>query len=584
MSLSQDRWDEGDVVKLKVDGALYPEAVVPSDGRPHWEVLSALLEFKAGGTKFDPYDDIKKGDADATTRVNVRGQLTEYVAHAFAHQHRSAMFLFLVNGFKMRATRWDRSGTIFTEAFDYTQNRELLRDLFWGFSRLTPRGQGLDYSVTPLRPDDEDYRTMTDLAEENENDISEEEGTIVRDPKLKTYVFKYVRSAFAASIAGDAARYRIAIPTPKGNRFYLAAKPHIVAAGMSGRGTRGYVAWDLAGKRFVWLKDAWRPIYDNVATEGSVLRTLNKVGVRNVPTYVCDGELEDETETPNWAKPPLEETSNKPEEAFRHYRIVVEEVCMPLTEFKNGKQLLSTVRDCVQAHGDAVNKAHIHHRDVSGGNVLIYPTVVRSEHDGKLRVVWKGLLTDWELSKPTTPANGEPAARQPVRTGTWQFTAARILDNPSSAVVTADELEAFFYVILYNALRYLRHTCPNVQLTMFDYFDAYDFVDGQYRCGGHKRSSMQNGTLPQTGGHLIYWIDDAGKLLGHPFNHVIVTMLRWFRARYAMLKPLADDDNPLADEESAMIAALSGRAPESDIIRELAQKLDSHKSMLDLLQ
>ncbi len=386
MSLSQDRWDEGDVVKLKVDGALYPEAVVPSDGRPHWEVLSALLEFKAGGTKFDPYDDIKKGDADATTRVNVRGQLTEYVAHAFAHQHRSAMFLFLVNGFKMRATRWDRSGTIFTEAFDYTQNRELLRDLFWGFSRLTPRGQGLDYSVTPLRPDDEDYRTMTDLAEENENDISEEEGTIV-DSKLKTYVFKYVRSAFAASIAGDAARYRIAIPTPKGNRFYLAAKPHIVAAGMSGRGTRGYVAWDLAGKRFVWLKDAWRPIYDNVATEGSVLRTLNKVGVRNVPTYVCDGELEDETETPNWAKPPLEETSNKPEEAvdakpgprrskrmrngepqptptqapnafinrgkhvmrkFRHYRIVVEEVCMPLTEFKNGKQLLSTVRDCVQ--------------------------------------------------------------------------------------------------------------------------------------------------------------------------------------------------------------------------------------------
>ncbi len=104
---------------------------------------------------------------------------------------------------------------------------------------------------------------------------------------------------------------------------------------------------------------------------------------------------------------------------------------------------------------------------------------------------------------------------------------------------------------------------------MFDYFDAYNFVDGQYRCGGHKRSSMENGTLPKTGGHLIYWIDDAGKLLGHPFNHVIVTLLRWFRARYAMLKPLAVG-KPLADDESAMIAALSGLAPESDIIRELA--------------
>lgn len=383
LSLSQDRWDKGDTVKLKVDGAIYPEDVAPNDGRPHWEALNALLEFKAGGTKFDPYDDVKQGDADAETRVNVRGQLTEYVAHTFAYQHRTALFLFLINGDKMRATRWDRSGTVFTEAFDYTQHRDLLRDLLWGFSRLSPRAQGLDYSVTPLFPNDDDYCTMTKLAEANKNDISEEEGTIV-DPELKApYVFKYVRDAFAASIEGDAPRYRLAIPTPTGNRFYLAGKPHIVAAGMSGRGTRGYVAWDLTGKRFVWLKDAWRPIYDNVATEGSVLRTLNGLGVRNVPTYVCDGELEDETETPKWAKTPFEETSNKPEadaepkgtkrtrngepqptpnhspnafinrgkhimRKFRHYRIVVEEVCMPLTKFKNGKQLLSTVRDCVQ--------------------------------------------------------------------------------------------------------------------------------------------------------------------------------------------------------------------------------------------
>lgn len=56
------------------------------------------------------------------------------------------------------------------------------------------------------------------------------------------------------------------------------------------------------------------------------------------------------------------------------------------------------------------------HRDVSAGNVLICPTVVRSEVDGQLRVVWKGILTDWELSKPMTPANGKLAARQPVRT------------------------------------------------------------------------------------------------------------------------------------------------------------------------
>lgn len=52
------------------------------------------------------------------------------------------------------------------------------------------------------------------------------------------------------------------------------------------------------------------------------------------------------------------------------------------------------------AHADAVYKAHTLHGDVSAGNVLICPTVVRSDVDGKLRVVWRGVLIDWELARP----------------------------------------------------------------------------------------------------------------------------------------------------------------------------------------
>lgn len=376
LSLSQDRYDKFDQKKLKVDGALHPADAVPVDGRPHWEALCALLEFKAGGTQFDPYDDVKQGDADAETRINVRGQLTEYVAQSFGYQHRTAMFLFLINGSKMRATRWDRSGTIFTEAFDYTRQRDLLRDLLWGFSRLSPREQGVDYSAVPLKPGSLEYQMMTLLAKACDSDICEEEGTIVDSEVKGPYVFRHVRAAFRDAIADDAPRYRLSVPTSAGDQYYLVGKPTIVAAGMSGRGTRGYVAWDVAGERFVWLKDAWRPIYDNVATEGSVLRTLNGAGVRNVPTYVCDGELEDETETPKWAQPPFRETSNTQNEGgrkgtkrahdglpvpgrspnpfvnrgkhimrkFRHYRLVVEEVCLSLTML----QLLAIVRDCVQ--------------------------------------------------------------------------------------------------------------------------------------------------------------------------------------------------------------------------------------------
>ena len=47
--------------------------------------------------------------------------------------------------------------------------------------------------------------------------------------------------------------------------------------------------------------------------------------------------------------------------------------------------------------------------------MLICPTVNR-DADGQLRVSWKGILSDWELSKSLTPEGEVERARQPVRT------------------------------------------------------------------------------------------------------------------------------------------------------------------------
>ena len=54
------------------------------------------------------------------------------------------------------------------------------------------------------------------------------------------------------------------------------------------------------------------------------------------------------------------------------------------------------------------------HRDISAGNMLICPRVEAGE-DGVLRVKWRGMLADWELSKPISP-DGRETARQVVRT------------------------------------------------------------------------------------------------------------------------------------------------------------------------
>ncbi|KAI0806764.1 hypothetical protein C8Q74DRAFT_1341797 [Fomes fomentarius] len=639
LGLSQDRWEKRDPSELKVDGALYQRAEFANDGRPHWERVRALLEFtRTADDRLNPYDNKSKGDESSDTRTDVRGQITSYVAHAFSHQHRTSLLLFLVTGTKMRVARWDRSRTLFTKSFDYTEprGRYLLRDILFGFSFLERDKQGLDDTATPLTKDDEDYKKMDRVAAICDTDISAAEGTVVDDELELPYTFDFVRAAFRESLAHDATRYRLTVPAQDSpDQKFLVGKPLFVAPGMSGRGMRGFVAWDTSGGRFVFLKDAWRPHYENVNTEGKVLRALRDAGVKNTPTHVCDGELEQFTVTREHS---ANSSSSKPTRSsgtkrmtrsvsaankssvhresagskkvllspqispsefvnqgktingkrhFRHYRLVVEEVCLPLCDFTNGKQLMTIVRDCVEAHAEAYKKAKIIHRDVSAGNILICPTVIRDEKDGKLRVVWRGILSDWELSKSLVPEGDQEQARQPVRThqGTWQFRSAYILDNPEEPVTIADEIEAFHHVSLYNSLRYLSHTCTDsegLHLTMFHFFDDYSIRDGSFRCGSHKRDTMRmGGVLQSAAGHPIEFFYETGNYDSyHPINLVFRTMLKWFKARYIKIRPrsvlkVTQEKWAIKVAEEMQLMQAEG----SNVV----DKLDDHDALLSLL-
>lgn len=53
------------------------------------------------------------------------------------------------------------------------------------------------------------------------------------------------------------------------------------------------------------------------------------------------------------------------------------------------------------------------HRDITDDNIVIFPKV--ETHDSVRKLVWKGILADWEISKPITTV-GPSRARQPERT------------------------------------------------------------------------------------------------------------------------------------------------------------------------
>ncbi|KAI0330461.1 hypothetical protein GY45DRAFT_1277729 [Cubamyces sp. BRFM 1775] len=617
--LSQRRYDANDPTKQKVDGAFFPQAVAPTDGRPHWTEQLVSVEFKKGDTKYDPFEDKanKAMDPDAESRKNVRSQIIGYAEKLFERRPRTHLFMLIVIGRDFRVLRWDRSGVVVTPLIDYVLRPDLLYDFLWRIGRASMVQLGLDPTATLIQPGSDEYKLMDELAEEVATDLVAKRGSIVPNGD-ENNVFAYVREKFRESLAEDWPRWKLAVPQGDGSmRYFLVGKPAFIAPGLVGRATQGYVAVDPLAeepkRKFVWLKDAWRTFYNLVEREGVVLKQLKAASVPGIPSLVCHGDLPGQaTVTPEiWDKnrkaaeeqrkapagkkkgaackkqkgpvrtapttphaihpvpatgpsnssagavvpagpasgtkrrrdeedcqqelpPPLpgvagskaDDTEDKcPLRRHFHYRIVVEEVGLSLETFEDGHHLVSVIYDCIGAHKQAA-QAGILHRDISGGNILIYPRIVKDPQNPNRNIVMmSGLLTDWELSKDIKVA-GPRRARQPERTGTWQYMSVALVNEPTKVVEISDELEAFFHVLLYYAVRYLNSNCKDVPAYMELYFEAYRIFCGRYRCGSLKTFTMTSGEL--------YTSESARSVLrfGSALDHIFRTVLRWLKAHY----------------------------------------------------
>ncbi|KAI9065707.1 hypothetical protein FKP32DRAFT_1590361 [Trametes sanguinea] len=574
--------DDVDDFGQKIDAAFYREGDVPTDGRPHWADQLISVEFKRHETNKDPFDDREDRDLDATAeeRKKVRGQIITYAEVAFRVQHRTFLFMLLVIGRNFRLLRWDRSGTIVTRAIDYVAHPEVLCELLWRMSLQSDEQLGLDPSATRLRPHDHDYNLMNFYAQECATDLNTRERVLTAE-ELRMMgdppIFEYVRASFAHSLAASWPRYRLEVPCGDSVRTFLVCRPVFHANGMAGRGTRGYVALDCQTGKFVWLKDAWRLYYKQLEQEGAVLERLNAKKIAHVPTLLCHGDIKEQTTRTAdfWeqAQPAVEQTSlpsspsqqmsplsssatlvadprfkstssrkrsrtdveiegsDDPEEdtlrQHMHYRIVVHEVALPLSEFSTGKQLVSIIIDCIEAHQSAFQEGEVMHRDISGGNVLIYPSITPGKNPKEYCVRWSGLLSDWEMSKPTKEVDPLPLPRQPPRTGTWQFLSVGMLSGKPKPVEISDELESFLHVLLYYAVRYLHSTCPDAGEFIESYFDAYIRQNGAFTCGKKKEDTIKDAILEYKRNQPLEFQS--------PLDMVFGEILRWFKGHYKVV-------------------------------------------------
>ncbi|EPQ50689.1 hypothetical protein GLOTRDRAFT_13566, partial [Gloeophyllum trabeum ATCC 11539] len=376
-------------------------------------------------------------------------QLMSRVAVRFACQQRTHMFSMIILGGYARIIRWDRAGAVFTERIDYVACPEKLAMFLWHFAHLDRRQQGYDDTAELIEEDSRLHNMMM-------KKIADGSKMSAKDKDLpEAYVLDYFKDSSSGAALG-----------PTKPRYFLVGRPHFTAPGMTGRATRGYVALDEENNELVYLKDCWRVDLPDMTREGDVIQLMNNEGVQCVPTLVYHGDIEGQrTSTQeHWSGDTGKPSSFRP---HQHYRLVVQEVGCPLSDFKHSEELVKVITECIAGHADAFVKAKILHRDISAGNILILRKMV--DKKGQTSVVTRGLLNDWDLS--ISVADNNDGLRQPSRTGTWQFMSAFLLQKPWKSHELQDDLESFMHVLIYEAIRYLPHNCTDVGVFVKNFFD-----------------------------------------------------------------------------------------------------------------
>ncbi|KAH9992537.1 hypothetical protein BJV74DRAFT_884660 [Russula compacta] len=426
---------------LKPDISIYSD--YPSDGSASqrfldWKTVDLWVENKNGSddifrslTKMESEDEID-GDLESHIKwtkssYNICGQLLSYASALHRSQFRVFSFAIVLFGDKGRLLRWDRSGVVYSESFDWTKEPDTLFEFLWRLNFLSDVDRGYDTTVTSVG-DDEAEAALS---------------------KLRTYkgLENVQRSDLHKILVHDDHA------TDGELRCYVTPSAIWHTDSLFGRSTFGYIAYDVATSNLVYLKDFWRTDLPGIQKEGDVYRELHEAEVPNIPVLGRAGDVplslvyantapvvSQRTKTQDYVKGSgygHEWCPGRPQvNPFVHYRLVLETLGQPLSTFNSTRQLCEVIRDAIVAHTAAYEKAHILHRDVSAANILITES-------------GSGMLIDWDLSKKVIKDEDEKP-RVHSRTGTWQFISiTRLRDPLTGPHEVSDDLESFFWVLLY---------------------------------------------------------------------------------------------------------------------------------------
>ncbi|KAI0310406.1 hypothetical protein OF83DRAFT_1178583 [Amylostereum chailletii] len=385
----------------------------------------------------DPFQDPEPDDERPRSKIPFqrgsrrwvmnRCQLAAAAKQVFEERPRIFLFSVLLLENKARLFRWDLSGVVVTERFDWQVENSSLAEFFHRLDSASPEQCGMDPTVS-LPTSKEISRAQA---------VFKRSGAGLR-PEHTLHKF-----AVTDDVTGE-------------TRYLVAGNP------LAGMAATSYVAVDLKDDSLVWLKDSWRHDIKIACKEVDVYRRLFEANVPHVSSMLVGGDvLGHQTENQNFVKCPWA-CWTEGVWAYTHYRVVLNTVARPLQDFKSTHELTTAVRDAIDAHAQAYTKLNILHADISARSIMITA-------DGH------GLLADWDLSFDVSQGERE------MLSGTSQFTSAARLEHETKVHTLQDDLESFVHVFVYHLARYRPTSIREPQKTINEVYPPRFPVEEPWR-------------------------------------------------------------------------------------------------------
>ncbi|KAH9051847.1 hypothetical protein EDB87DRAFT_1836142 [Lactarius vividus] len=447
---------------------------------PEWRAVDLWIEDEMMGN--DVFRDLEQMETVNEGACRVSGQLIAYISDIHCSPFRVFSFSVVLFGETGCLLRWDRSGVVYTEPFNWSTQPSTLFGFLWRLNFLSDVKCGCDTTVTSVGDDEADaalskLRTYQGLENVAKADLHK---FLVRDDCILTGRIKYYITPSA---------------------------------------------------------DFWRTECDGIQKEGDVYRELNDAHVPNIAKLGLTGDIPLLLECGGTDSPAVQRTMTQ-------QFLVLETLGSPLHTFRSTWELCKVIRDTITAHTKVYERVGTLHRDVSAGNILI-------TEDGS------GILIDWDLSKVVKDQLDAKIIFANVNVnedwirGTWQFVSiARLRDSSARPHEVSDDLESFFWVLLYMTAKCRSIGKVNLSQGIQSVFDQSDNMD------------------------------DDGIIRGRGARKTLLDIIEELRTLFSNLYRYVQ---PFADTTPSMQLRIKSKRDQDESVQDALKKLRSSENVLSII-